>query len=128
MTDWNKVWSSDTQSLFVDKAGVYPPELEVIEDSYVYCFSLERFNLSSSGKLVDDNDRKAWFEDNELVQDWTHNSLTNAAISCSIDPIELRNMFCSDDPYKLLSAYNVIIGHCGIFEFDYYPRSLNEKK
>jgi len=150
---WKRLWATENEQLFIDEAGVYAPELEVADlieaqssknnrqrKYQLFRASLEKMKLSTFGKLVDANDHKPWFEDDDhefldcesglgycsKCGNYISNKLTEAAKCCGVDIKELREDFCSDNPSKLASAYRVIADNYGWVEFDQYPRILTE--
>lgn len=102
--------------LYEDATGIYPPELEVIQEPNegekeiyrVYRFSLDRL----------EPDQEEWF----------HKDLSRAASCAGMDPDELREWFCSGDLRKRALAYMTVGDYHGYDNLDAYPLELTAKE
>ena len=148
---WKELCSTDYSRLLLDTTGVYPPELEVAQEISedeenmryeLYRIPLERYELRES-RLTDGYGHRPWFENDfhkiahgihtddrycEPCGQWISRNLSGAASSADMDPDELRELFCSDDPIKLAQAYETVAGCHGYENFDSYPIELSRKE
>lgn len=117
----------DGAFLYVDSTGVYDPELELLvrqcgdEPTWqVYRVCLEPCTFID-GVLSDNafhKDYPAWF-----AKDIGH-----VSSFVGIDESDLIKLLCSLDPGERAEGYQCLIGHYGAYEFDQYPRRLDESE
>lgn len=126
--EWKLLYSTDTEALYTDATGVYPPELEILEEINDAPAS-ERFQVfrvtldkRTPGK-PDDDGVTPWFEGHP---EWYDKDIPDAARTCGQELAEVIEAFCSDDPRDLAYAYGVIAGHWGWQNFDHYPLTIPE--
>jgi len=106
--------------VLVDRTGVYPPEMEVVEELAcnpghwrVWRFSMDRCTYING--VLSDNPyhpaHAAWFADD----------IRSVAETFSEEPDDLIGYLCSDDPLERARGYECLLGYYGAAEFDSYP-------
>jgi hypothetical protein len=109
--------------LFVDKTGVYCPELE---------FLLERDEESKLYTVYRILCEKCTFEngilsDNKFHKDypaWFAKDIESVASCVDVESSELIEQLCSDDALQRATGYLNLVSYYGHYEFDDYPLTL----
>jgi len=96
--------------VFIDEMGVYPPELEYVQnmpdgDAYVYRILLENLKLSPLGKLIPANYDSTWPHPVESYTEWFDEDLDKVADTCGITRQEIVDALISENPMARASAY-----------------------
>lgn len=109
--------------VLVDRTGVYPPEMEVVEPLElepgtlrVWRFIMDRCTYID-GVLSDNEyhpEMPAWFADD----------LPSIADTYGVDREELIKQFCSENPRERAEAYYCLFGYHAAENFDSYPLDL----
>ncbi len=139
---WSKVYSTDTEALFVDTTGVYPPELEHAdelesedgEDStwYLYRFPLDRCKVvhgevSGKGYLVPYTyDAATYPHPLPQYEEWFAKDLAGVASYVGSTRDDLVSALCCEDPATRAEAYSAIGSYHGFLNLDGYPLTLTE--
>jgi hypothetical protein len=122
-------WDYGGAFVMVDETGVYDPELWLFEvpnneDDPTVEYRILLEPCTFQGSHISDNryhpEYPAWFG--------TQERLAEMAEESGICVLELINWFCSDDPVKRATAYQIAIDRHGPYEFDQYPREYKTKK
>lgn len=101
----------------------------------VYRFSLVKCTLVN-GVLSDNKhhpESDVWWHNRDPEHKARHgydqyHRFCEIAASIQLEPEELEAMFCSDDVLVRASAYQMITGLHGYYEFDQYPREFTSRK
>lgn len=122
--------------LYVDATGVYPPELEVLEepceDDKKETYTIYRFSIDQC-KIAEVDGRKIlipfgydanWPHPVEDYEEWFSRDLDGVAAFTGEDIDKLRENFCSDD-IKLRAMVHIDLGqYYGFSELDHCPSQL----
>lgn len=112
--------------VLVDRTGVYPPEMEVLEplefsepDTWqVWRFAMDRCTYVNG--VLSDNPyhpgSAAWFADD----------IAGVAETFGVEPGELIGQLCSADPRERAEGYYCLFGYYSADNFDSYPLELDE--
>lgn len=112
--------------VYIDETGVYPPEMERIEEDEDYDPDPEDEEEDAS---QDSDDEPRFYIVHRVVLDkcepnhkeWFSDSLDSVCASMDYDRAELDADLCSDDPIRLANAYRAILDHHGWENMDQYP-------
>jgi hypothetical protein len=116
--------------VFVDETGVYPPELEYVqnmpredgnEDAYVYRITLDALKLSPAGRLIPAKYDASWPHPVEEYTEWFDESIESVAKSVGLDRAEFIEALVSDNPMARANAYYELASYHGWENFDSYP-------
>ena len=118
----------DGGPVFVDETGVYPPELEYVQnmpepdtDAFVYRFVLDSLKLSPDGKLIPAAYNESWPHPVESYVEWFDKDVSSVADSIGMDRAEFVDALLSDNPMARASAYEAMAQYLGWENFDSYP-------
>jgi len=124
--EWETLYASDTEAVYVDKTGVYRPEMlrisEPLENGKClkWRFAMDRCYYENG--ILSDNqfhtDMPAWFAD-ELVSVASVVGMTEA---------ELIECLTSEDVSKLARGYDALCAYYGEGEFDHYEKWVTEEE
>lgn len=78
--------------------------------------------------LVDSKYKSDWPHPVSAYEEWFSKYIDEAASTMDIDPDELINMLCSNDPIDRAEAYIVLGSYFGWYEFDQYPLHLSREE
>jgi hypothetical protein len=112
--------------VFVDETGVYPPELEYVQnmpegDAYVYRFPMDNLKLSPDGKLIPANYDASWPHPIESYTEWFDKNLDRVASICGVSRQELLDSLLSDNPIERAWGYQALAEYHGWENFDSSP-------
>lgn len=140
--------------IYEDTTGVYDPEGEILlspddddapEGWTVYRFSLDRLKIVEEHTEAEPNVSRFYlvpFKYNEnrdkwgtrewphpisSYDEWFHKDLRGVASCCGYDLIELRQMFCSEDPRVRARAYQAVGDYHGFENLDSYPLHFKKR-
>lgn len=113
--------------ILVDKTGVYPPEMEVLEKEYnrrdswrVWRFIMEPHTYING--VLSDNpyhpDKPVWYADD----------ITGVAESCDVEPADLIANLCSADARERAEGYYYLFTCLSADDFDPYPLELDREE
>ena len=116
----------DGGPVFVDETGIYPPELEYVqnmpeEDAFVYRFSLDPVKLSPAGKLIPAGYNESWPHPIEEYTEWFNDSIDGVCAFCGISREEFISAITSDNAMARAAAYESLAQYHGWESFDAYP-------
>lgn len=125
--------------LYEDTTGVYPAELEVIQEPEeggkevyrVYRFPLDRLKtveVENTLYLVPFNYVPSWPHAAPAYDEWFSKDLSGIASTIGMDPDELRADFCSEDIRRRALAYIAVGDYHGYENLDSYPLELTAKE
>jgi hypothetical protein len=112
--------------VLVDTTGEFTPEGEFVEvDEQTNCLTIYRFSLEQcsliNGVLSDNkyhSEYPAWFAE----------GLESVAAFCGVPVLELRVMFCADDPVVRARAYGDVASYHGWNNLDDDPLVLSRSE
>lgn len=133
---WKLLTSTDHSAIFVDRTGVYGPEMvygqEVDDEHYeVTRFELERFKVvRRAGKnfLVPFKWAPEWPHNTASYEPWFLDSLDAVAATVGRTKHEIIKDLTDSSPAVRARAYEDIGGHHGFNNFDHYPRTMLDKQ
>lgn len=120
----------DGGPVFIDETGVYPPELEYVqnmphedgnEDAYVYRIVLDPLKLSPKGKLIPARYDESWPYPVEDYTEWFDDNVNSVAEFVGVSREEFIQAITSDDPMTRAHAYEALAQYHGWENFDSYP-------
>jgi hypothetical protein len=147
--DWKTIYCTDYSRLRVDTTGVYPPELDLvqeIEDSAENDDDGNKFEMSTivcerqyESKVENDDGSITTYitllkDDGKLphpihsYQEWFIKDLVKVGACVGRSRAEIVSDLLSDDPSRLAHAYEDIVAYHGAYEFDQEPRTFTEKE
>lgn len=120
----------DGGPVFVDESGVYPAELEYVQNmpvenenhnAYVYRIMLDRLKLSSTDHLIPFRYDASWPYPEASYTEWFDEDLYKVCASEGISLEDFYTAITSDNPMALASAYEALARYHGWENFDSYP-------
>jgi hypothetical protein len=129
--EWETVYATDCEKLSIDKTGVYPPELTIIDDLGESTEELDGQFLMHRVVLEPCTFENGILSDNKFHMDlpaWFADKIEMAAQSSGREASELIRLLTSDKPGDLASAYGDLISYFGAGEWDSHPVYLTEEE
>lgn len=111
---WKLHTATDYFAIFVDTTGVYAPEIEYLDATEIYRWSLDQLHFNEDGDLCNAHGHQEWFQT-------CHADLRDVARSCGRKVRDLEDALASDNVMERAHAYMDIAGYHGAINFDQYP-------
>jgi hypothetical protein len=125
----------DGGPVFVDETGIYPPELEYVQntpesdgDAYVYRFPLNSLKLSPAGKLIPAKYDVTWPHPIESYTEWFDKDISSLASSIGMERHEFVSELISENPMTRARAYEELAQYLGWENFDSYPLHFKSRE
>jgi len=133
--DWSLIMATDFYAVFVDRTGVYPPEMvygdEADDGTFtVYRFPLDRMKVvQSEGApyLVPFAYAEDWPYPASMYREWFDDSLSSVAESVGRSKDSIVSDLTSEDPIVRSGAYLDIGSYHGFANLDAYPVNMSEE-
>src|SRR5690348_6158719 len=125
----------DGGPVFVDETGVYPPELEYVQnmpesdvDAYVYRIVLEDLKMSPDGHLIPAKYDASWPHPIESYTEWFDDRVDSVASFVGIPVSEFIHSLTGDNPIARAWAFHTLAEYHGWENFDGYPLHFTSRE